>query len=84
MTMKLRSIELKFPWLSEENPVIRIKKWLVTVGDTVEIDQDLAVMLVDNEEFLLPSPTDGYIKSIIAEPGEIIETDQALAEIDLI
>ena len=78
-----KQIDLKCPWLAAEEVTAKVIKWLVREGDWVEIDQDIMVMLLDNSEFLLPSPVDGVIKAILAEPGDPIEPDQVLAIIEL-
>ncbi len=79
--MKTNTIELKFSWLFEDSPLIKIKKWLVSEGDRVEIDQDIAVVMIQDQEFIFPSPADGFIQSILVKPGEIIDTEQILAVI---
>jgi pyruvate/2-oxoglutarate dehydrogenase complex dihydrolipoamide acyltransferase (E2) component len=78
-----RLVDLKCPWLAVEDVTAKVLRWLVAEQDRVEIDQDIMVMLLDGEEFLLPSPIDGIIKTVLAEPGELIEPDQVLAIIRL-
>jgi pyruvate/2-oxoglutarate dehydrogenase complex dihydrolipoamide acyltransferase (E2) component len=78
-----KQIDLKCPWLAAEEITASVVKWLVRERDRVEIDQDIMVMLLDDSEFLLPSPVDGIIKAVLAEPGEAIEPDQVLAIIEL-
>ena len=77
-----REITLKCQWLAAEAAEAEVVRWLVKEQDHVEIDQDIMVMLLNNEEFLLPSPVDGVIKTIMVDPGDFIEADQGLAVID--
>ncbi|MGE5581935.1 MAG: biotin/lipoyl-containing protein [Bacillota bacterium] len=76
-------IELKCPWLVAEEGTAEVGRWLVAEAETVEIDQDILVMLLDGEEFLLPSPVDGTIISLLVEPGDPVGPEQALAIIEL-
>lgn len=82
MKLKPRIVELKVPLLSGEEPLMTISRWLVKVGEQVEIDQDLVELEIDNEPFLLPSPLDGKLITIEAEPEDIIEPGQVLALIE--
>jgi pyruvate/2-oxoglutarate dehydrogenase complex dihydrolipoamide acyltransferase (E2) component len=74
-----KQVDLKCPWLAAEETTAKVLRWLVVEGDQVEIDQDIMVMFLDSAEFVLPSPIDGRIKNILAEPGDLIEPDQVLA-----
>jgi 2-oxoglutarate dehydrogenase E2 component (dihydrolipoamide succinyltransferase) len=80
---KCKQVDLKCPWLAAEETTAKVVKWLVREGTQVEIDQDIMVMLLDDTEFLLPSPVDGRVKAVLAEPGELIEPDQVLAIIEI-
>jgi biotin carboxyl carrier protein len=78
-----REINLKCSWLAAEEVQAKVLRWLVVEQDHVEIDQDVMVMLLGKNEFLLPSPLDGVIKSILVEPGDFIDPDQVLAVIEM-
>jgi pyruvate/2-oxoglutarate dehydrogenase complex dihydrolipoamide acyltransferase (E2) component len=78
-----REIEVKCQWLAVEEIDARVLRWLVAEGGHVEIDQDIAVLLLDNREFLLPAPVDGTIKTITAENGDPVDPDQVLAVIEI-
>ena len=81
--MKSKFVEIKTPWISPDENVIEVHQWLVTEGDTIEIDQDILVLIVDGEEFNLPSPVDGKILEILVEPNDIITADQVLAIVEI-
>lgn len=82
MRLKPRIVELKVPLLSGEEQLMTIRRWLVTVGTQVEIDQDLVELDIDGEPFLLPSPLDGKLIAIEAENGERVEPGQILALVE--
>lgn len=82
MRLKPRIVELKVPLLSGEEQLMTIRRWLVTVGTQVEIDQDLVELDIDGEPFLLPSPLDGKLIAIEAENGEKVEPGQILALVE--
>lgn len=82
MKLKPRIVEIKVPLLTGEDSLMTIRRWLVTVGEQVEIDQDLVEMDTDGEPFLLPSPLDGKLISIEAEDGETVEPGQILALVE--
>jgi pyruvate/2-oxoglutarate dehydrogenase complex dihydrolipoamide acyltransferase (E2) component len=75
----IKQVDLKCQWLALEETTAKVLRWLVMEGDRVEIDQDIMAMFLNGAEFVLPSPVDGMIKSILAEPGDLIEPDQVLA-----
>jgi dihydrolipoamide dehydrogenase len=84
ITMKPKTIEIKMPWLAPlEEPDIRVLEWLMAPGATMEIDQDLLKLSVDDAEFILPAPVDGVLNTILVEPGEVVATDQVLAVVTL-
>lgn len=82
MKLKPRIVEIKVPLLTGEETLMTIKRWLVAIGEQVEIDQDLVELKIDTGPFLLPSPLDGKIIAIEGEPDEIVEPGQVLALIE--
>lgn len=83
MRIKPRIVELKVPLLTGEESLFTVKKWLVSVGERVEIDQDLVELDFNDESFLLPSPLDGKMISIEVETEEQVEPGQVLATIEM-
>jgi len=81
--MRERLVEIKLPWLAPDEPVVEVIRWLVEVGQTIDIDQDLLVLEVDGEEFILPSPIDGLITELCVEPGEYLSEGQVVAVVKL-
>ena len=78
-----RQISVKCQWLNTEETPAKVIRWLVAEGDPVEMDQDILVILLNEGEFVVPSPVDGTVQTIMAEPGEIIDPDQELVIIQI-
>lgn len=83
MRIKPRTVEIKVPLLTGEESLLTVGKWLVAVGEEVEIDQDLVELASDNETFMLPSPLDGKLIAIEAETEDRVEPGQLLAIIEM-
>ncbi len=83
MKLKPRIVELKVPLLTGEESLMTVKRWLVTVGEQVEIDQELVELEINEELFLLPSPLDGKLIAIETETEETVEPGQVLALIEM-
>jgi biotin carboxyl carrier protein len=82
MKLKPRIVPITVPLLSGEQTVMTVNRWLVTVGQQVEIDQDLVELIINDEPFLLPSPLDGRLIAIETETEELVEPGQILALIE--
>ncbi|HOP74546.1 MAG TPA: hypothetical protein PLC07_05755 [Bacillota bacterium] len=82
--MRERLVEIKVPWLAPNEPVVEVVRWLVEAGQLVEIDQDLLLLQVDGEEFILPAPIDGTLIELCVEAGEYLSEGQVIAVARLI
>ncbi len=58
-----------------------IVAWLVTPGDTVEVNQPLVEVESAKSLVELPSPTAGVVASLLAEPGDTVAVGTAIVEI---
>jgi len=83
MKIKPQYVELKVPLLTGDETLMIVGKWLVSVGDPVEIDQDLVELVFGGETFKLPSPLDGALVTIEAETGLMVEPGQVLAILEM-
>lgn len=63
--------EFKLPDVGEGTTEGEIIRWLVEVGDTVELDQPLVEMETDKAVVELPSPRPGVILARYGEAGEV-------------
>lgn len=75
------SVEVKVPSPGESVSEVEIASWLVSDGDYVEKDQDIAELDSDKATLALPAEESGVI-SIKAEEGEAVEVGQVIAVID--
>jgi pyruvate dehydrogenase E2 component (dihydrolipoamide acetyltransferase) len=77
--MSHQSVEIKLPWIAPDDPEIEVIRWLIEPGQSIEIDQDILVLSVEGEEFILPSPVDGVVGELSVEPGDWLSEGQVLA-----
>lgn len=75
------SVEVKVPSPGESVSEVEIASWLVSDGDYVEKDQEIAEMDSDKATLALPAEEAGVI-SIKVEEGESVEVGQVIAIID--
>ncbi len=64
--------EFKLPDVGEGLTEAEIVNWLVEEGDTVEEDQPVAEVETDKAVVEVPSPVNGTVREIRAEPGEMV------------
>lgn len=74
-------VELKVPSPGESITEVEIAQWLVSSGDYVEKDQEIAEIDSDKATLALPSEESGTIE-ILVEDGEVVEVGQVIAKID--
>lgn len=75
------SVEVKVPSPGESVSEVEIASWLVSDGDYVEKDQEIAEMDSDKATLALPAEEAGVI-SIKVDEGESVEVGQVIATID--
>ncbi len=61
---------------------ITLVDWKVNVNDEVTKGMEVAEVETMKSTFSVESPTDGLIKDIFAERGDVVEIGQALASVD--
>ena len=57
-------------------------KWLVQVGDSVEVDQPVAEVMTDKATVEVPSPVAGKVKELKANEGDVIPIETTLLILD--
>src|SRR5680860_390445 len=72
------SKEITMPQFSQTTDEVRLIKWLVELGQDVKKGQALCEVETDKTNVELESFEDGLVLRLLAEPGEIILTDQAV------
>ncbi len=82
MVMKNKSAEdsqeITLPELGEGVTEGELVKWLVSEGDSVQIDQPVAEVMTDKASMEVPSPFDGIVESFSAREGETVQVGQRL------
>ena len=73
--------EVVMPQMGESIAEGTITKWLVKVGDTVEMDQPLFEISTDKVDAEIPSPASGTLLEIRHQEGDTVEVDAVVAVI---
>ena len=73
--------EIKIPQIGESITEVELAKWLVSDGDYVEKDQEIAEIDSDKATITINAETDGKIKILKAE-GESLEIESVIGSID--
>jgi 2-oxoglutarate dehydrogenase E2 component (dihydrolipoamide succinyltransferase) len=74
-------IELKIPSVGESITEVQIAEWLKADGDTVNKDENVAVIDSDKTTFELPAPEGGRLK-ILHQAGETIKVGDTVGQIE--
>ncbi len=74
-------VELKVPSPGESITEVEIAEWLVSTGDYVEKDQEIAEVDSDKATLALPSEESGVIE-LLVEDGAVVEVGQVIARVD--
>ena len=75
--------EFKLPDLGEGLTESEIVTWRVAAGDRVELNQIIADVETAKAVVELPSPFDGVIQTLHAEPGDTIEVGAVIVTFDV-
>ncbi|MHB1025378.1 MAG: dihydrolipoamide acetyltransferase family protein [Desulfobacteria bacterium] len=75
-------IELKLPDVGEGIAEGEVVRWLVAEGAAVKEDDPLVEILTDKANIELPSPFSGTVVKILAQAGQIVKVEGALALIE--
>jgi len=75
--------EFKLPDVGEGLTEAEIVGWLVEVGETVSEDQPVAEVETDKAVVEVPSPVNGTVREILAEPGEMVPVGEVIITFDV-
>jgi len=73
---------LKMPKLGESVQEATITKWMVSVGDTVEEDDNLLEIATDKVDSEIPSPVDGKVLEILFPVNALVPVGEIIAIIE--
>jgi 2-oxoglutarate dehydrogenase E2 component (dihydrolipoamide succinyltransferase) len=74
--------EIKMPKMGESVEQATITKWFVSVGDTVEEDDNLLEIATDKVDSEIPSPVAGKIEKILFKEGDLVPVGKIIALIN--
>jgi 2-oxoglutarate dehydrogenase E2 component (dihydrolipoamide succinyltransferase) len=75
-------VAVELPALGESVVEGTVSRWLVAVGDRVEVDQPLVEVTTDKVDAEIPSPVTGVVAEILAPEGAVVPVGGVLARID--
>ena len=75
--------DFKLPDLGEGLEEGEIVEWLVSVGDTIELNQEVASIETAKAVVEVPSPYAGEVVELLGEPGDTLEVGSVFVRIDI-
>ena len=76
-------VEIRLPELGEDGPEeATISFFMVSEGESVEEEQEVAEVLTDKATFNVVSPANGKVKQIMVEEDACVKVGQVLAIIE--
>ena len=74
-------VDLVMPKMGESIMEATILKWEKSVGDSIEVDEDVLLIATDKVDTEVPSPVAGVLKEILFEEGETVGVGEVIARI---
>lgn len=78
----MSTFDFTLPDVGEGIAEAEIIEWSVAVGDTVKVDQVVAVIETDKSQIEMPIPVAGTISAIHAKPGDVIKVGANLISVE--
>jgi pyruvate/2-oxoglutarate dehydrogenase complex dihydrolipoamide acyltransferase (E2) component len=78
----LARIAVNVPDFAEGAKSVKLRQWLVKIGDDVAKDDVIAEASTDKIRVDIESPADGKVAALLAEEGDRVEVGQTIAEIE--
>ncbi len=75
-------IEITVPEFAEGAKSIKLRQWLVGVGDAVREGDEIAEATTDKIAVYIEAPSDGTVAMFLAQEGDTIEVGQVIAIIE--
>ena len=75
-------VELVIPKMGESISEATIITWLKNVGDPIEEDETVLEIATDKVDTDVPSPVNGILHKILAQPNDVVPVGQAIALIE--
>jgi len=77
------SEKILVPALGESITEATVAKWLKNVGDNIEADEPIVELETDKVNLEVPSPVKGFLGSINAKNGQVVEVGSVLGSINV-
>ena len=77
----MSNFDFTLPDVGEGIAEAEIIEWLVAVGDTVTVDQVVAVIETDKSQIEMPTPVAGAVTALNGKPGDVIKVGDVLITI---
>ena len=77
----MAQVELIMPKMGESIMEATILNWLKTVGDTVEVDENILEIATDKVDSEIPSPVNGVISEILFQVNDVVPVGTVIARI---
>ncbi|MEM7104280.1 MAG: dihydrolipoamide acetyltransferase family protein [Bacteroidota bacterium] len=74
-------VDLVMPKMGESIMEATILKWEKSVGDTIEVDEDVLLIATDKVDTEVPSPVAGVLQEVLFEEGDTVEVGKIIARI---
>jgi pyruvate dehydrogenase E2 component (dihydrolipoamide acetyltransferase) len=78
----MAKVEVIMPQMGESIAEGTLTKWMKSVGDQVERDEDLFEISTDKVDADIPSPAQGVLAEILVQEGETVEVNTVVAMIE--
>jgi 2-oxoglutarate dehydrogenase E2 component (dihydrolipoamide succinyltransferase) len=78
----MSKLDVIMPQMGESIAEGTLTRWLKSVGDEVERDEDLFEISTDKVDADIPAPAAGVLAEILVEEGETVEVNTVVARID--
>lgn len=75
-------IEVVVPDFAEGAKSIKLRQWLVGIGDTVQAGDELAEATTDKIAVYIEAPQAGTVAAFLVEEGDTVEVGQAIAVLE--
>ena len=78
----MAKVDVIMPQMGESIAEGTLTKWLKSVGDAIERDDDLFEISTDKVDADIPAPTSGVLAEILVQEGETVEVNTIVARIE--
>ena len=78
----MSKVDVIMPQMGESIAEGTLTRWLKSVGDAVERDEDLFEISTDKVDADIPSPAAGVLAEVLVQNGETVEVNTIVARIE--